>query len=167
MVCGGNGIEQKSSRGFYRCDAGNIDDVNVFSFCDNYCAFPFREHKEVRVFDWNFCSVIKVKDDGFEFRSADHVYDCGCIHIFSLSSFVCFRLSRLYSIRLFVARNSGASFSIPRLSDPDDEPLLQMAVEAQVPIIVTRNTRHLKPAEKFGVKVLTPAGFLAKLKETA
>ena len=56
---------------------------------------------------------------------------------------------------------------IPRLSDPDDEPLLQMAVEAQVPIIVTRNTRHLKPAEKFGVKVLTPAGFLAKLKETA
>ena len=56
---------------------------------------------------------------------------------------------------------------IPRLSDPDDEPLLQMAVEAQVPIIVTRNTRHLKPAEKFGIKVLTPAGFLAKLKETA
>jgi len=36
---------------------------------------------------------------------------------------------------------------IPRLSDPDDEPILQMAVEAKVPIIVTRNLRHLKPAE--------------------
>ena len=42
-----------------------------------------------------------------------------------------------------------------------------MAVEAHVPIIVTRNTRHLKPAEKFGIKVLKPAEFLAKLKETA
>ena len=32
---------------------------------------------------------------------------------------------------------------IPRLTDPDDEPLLQMAVEANVPIIVTRNLGHL------------------------
>ena len=53
---------------------------------------------------------------------------------------------------------------IPRLSDPDDEPLLQLAVEAQVPMIVTRNIRHLKPAETFGIEVLTPAAFLAKLK---
>lgn len=55
---------------------------------------------------------------------------------------------------------------IPRLSDPDDEPLLQLAVEAQVPVIVTRNTRHLKPAENFGIEVLTPAEFLAKLRES-
>ncbi|GDY22610.1 hypothetical protein LBMAG56_39570 [Verrucomicrobiota bacterium] len=52
---------------------------------------------------------------------------------------------------------------IPCLSDPDDEPLLQLAVEAQVPIIVSRNTRHLQPAETFGIKLLTPAEFLAKL----
>lgn len=53
---------------------------------------------------------------------------------------------------------------IPRLSDPDDEPLLQMAVEGKVPIIVTRNLAHLKPAESFGIDVLTPGQFLAKLK---
>ena len=35
---------------------------------------------------------------------------------------------------------------IPRLGDPDDEPLLQMAVEAKVPFIVTWNVGHLKPA---------------------
>jgi putative PIN family toxin of toxin-antitoxin system len=53
---------------------------------------------------------------------------------------------------------------LPRLSDPDDEPLLQMAVEATVPIIVTHNIRHLKPAELFGIELLKPAEFLAKLK---
>jgi predicted nucleic acid-binding protein len=56
---------------------------------------------------------------------------------------------------------------IPCLSDPDDEPLLQMAVEAHVPVIVTRNIRHLKPAETFGIELLTPAAFLAKLKANA
>ena len=54
---------------------------------------------------------------------------------------------------------------IPRLKDPDDEPLLQLAVEGQVPIIVTRDQRHLKPALNFGIEVLTPAEFLAKQKE--
>jgi len=55
---------------------------------------------------------------------------------------------------------------IPRLSDPDDEPMLQMAVEAKVPIIVTRNVRHLKPAESFGIEVMTPAEFLARLRKS-
>jgi putative PIN family toxin of toxin-antitoxin system len=55
---------------------------------------------------------------------------------------------------------------IPRLSDPDDEPLLQMAVEAEVSIIVTRNIRHLKPAESFGIELMQPAEFLAKLRKT-
>ena len=65
---------------------------------------------------------------------------------------------------------SGAEFRqlepawIPRLSDPDDEPLLQMAVEAKVPFIVTRNVRHLKPAESCGIRVLTPPQFLAVLR---
>jgi putative PIN family toxin of toxin-antitoxin system len=53
---------------------------------------------------------------------------------------------------------------IPRLTDPDDEPILQMAVEGKVPIIVTRNETHLKPAESFGIDVLTPGQFLARLK---
>ena len=53
----------------------------------------------------------------------------------------------------------------PRLSDPDDEPLLQLAVEAGADCIVTHNIRHLKPAEAFGILVLEPAGFLAKLRE--
>ncbi len=55
---------------------------------------------------------------------------------------------------------------IPRLSDPDDEPLLQLAVEGRVPIIVTRNERHLSPARDFGIEVLTPAEFLAKVRGT-
>jgi putative PIN family toxin of toxin-antitoxin system len=53
---------------------------------------------------------------------------------------------------------------IPRLSDPDDEPLLQMAVESKTHIIVTRNVGHLQPAESFGIEVLTPARFLARLR---
>jgi predicted nucleic acid-binding protein len=59
-----------------------------------------------------------------------------------------------------------APAGIPRLSDPDDEPVLQMAVEAEVPVIVTRNARHLKLAENFGIEVLTPAQFLARLRES-
>ena len=53
----------------------------------------------------------------------------------------------------------------PRLPDPDDEPLLQLAVEAKADCIVTRNIRHLKPAEDIGIVLLTPAEFLAKLRE--
>jgi putative PIN family toxin of toxin-antitoxin system len=53
---------------------------------------------------------------------------------------------------------------IPRLSDPDDEPLLQMAIEGKVPIIVTHNIRHLNQAESFGIQVLTPGQFLATLR---
>lgn len=55
---------------------------------------------------------------------------------------------------------------VPRLSDPDDEPLLQMAVEAEVPVSVTRNVRHLKLAETFGIEVMTPGEFLAKLRKS-
>jgi putative PIN family toxin of toxin-antitoxin system len=48
----------------------------------------------------------------------------------------------------------------PRLPDPDDEPLLQLAVEAKADCIVTRNIRHLKPAEELGIVLLTPVEFL-------
>jgi putative PIN family toxin of toxin-antitoxin system len=53
----------------------------------------------------------------------------------------------------------------PRLPDPDDEPLLQLAVEGKADCIVTRNIRHLKPAEELGIVLLTPVEFLAKLRE--
>jgi putative PIN family toxin of toxin-antitoxin system len=55
---------------------------------------------------------------------------------------------------------------LPRLSDPDDEPVLQMAVEAKVPVIVTRDVGHLKPAQTFGIDVMKPAEFLAKLRKS-
>jgi putative PIN family toxin of toxin-antitoxin system len=53
----------------------------------------------------------------------------------------------------------------PRLPDPDDEPLLQLAVESGADCIVTRNIRHLQLAENLGIVVLTPAEFLAKLRQ--
>jgi putative PIN family toxin of toxin-antitoxin system len=53
---------------------------------------------------------------------------------------------------------------VPVLRDPDDEPIVQLAVEASVPRIVTHNIRHLKPAASFGINVLTPAEFLARLR---
>jgi predicted nucleic acid-binding protein len=52
---------------------------------------------------------------------------------------------------------------VPQLQDPDDEPMLQMAVEAVVPNIITRNIRHLKPARSFGIGVVTPGEFLNRL----
>lgn len=51
----------------------------------------------------------------------------------------------------------------PQLSDPEDEPLLQLAVEGAADCIVTHNTRHLQPAEQYGILVLTPGQFLAQL----
>lgn len=50
------------------------------------------------------------------------------------------------------------------LARKGDEPLLQLAVEGGVSIIVTRNTRHSNPARNFGIEVLKPAEFLARLR---
>jgi len=55
---------------------------------------------------------------------------------------------------------------VPHLPDPDDEPMLQLAVESAVPDIVTRNVRHLKPALDFGIHVLSPAEFLKQINQT-
>ena len=55
---------------------------------------------------------------------------------------------------------------VPQLSDPDDEPMLQLAVESAVPDIVTRNIRHLRPALAFGIHVLSPAEFLNQINQT-
>lgn len=54
----------------------------------------------------------------------------------------------------------------PVLSDPDDEPLVQLAQESAALVIVTHNTGHLQPAAKLGIQVLKPREFLAKLRES-
>jgi predicted nucleic acid-binding protein len=53
----------------------------------------------------------------------------------------------------------------PILRDPDDEPLAQLARESRTPVIVTHNTRHLRPAEALGIRVLKPKDFLAILRQ--
>lgn len=52
----------------------------------------------------------------------------------------------------------------PILRDPDDEPLVQLAVESDARLIVTHNVRDLQPATRLGVEVLQPRAFLAKLR---
>ena len=52
----------------------------------------------------------------------------------------------------------------PILRDPDDEPLVQLAVESDARLIVTHNVRDLQPATRLGVEVLQPREFLAKLR---
>lgn len=44
--------------------------------------------------------------------------------------------------------------------DPDDDFLVDLAVEAQADFLVTYNQRNLQPVERFGVKVVTPKQFL-------
>jgi putative PIN family toxin of toxin-antitoxin system len=53
----------------------------------------------------------------------------------------------------------------PVLSDPDDEPLVQLALASSALIIVTHNTRHLQPAGELGIQVLKPREFLFKLRQ--
>lgn len=53
----------------------------------------------------------------------------------------------------------------PILTDPDDEPLVQLAVESGARRVVTHNVRDLQPATRLGVEVLIPRDFLAKLQE--
>lgn len=52
----------------------------------------------------------------------------------------------------------------PVLGDPDDEPLVQLAVESGVRRIVTHNVGHLSPAVRLGVEVLKPVVFLTELR---
>ena len=52
----------------------------------------------------------------------------------------------------------------PILSDPDDEPLVQLAVGSDALRIVSHNVRHLLPAKSLGVELLRPREFLDKLR---
>ena len=47
----------------------------------------------------------------------------------------------------------------PSVDDPDDEPLLQMAVEATVPVIVARDVRHLPAARSVRLAVIVLVTF--------
>jgi predicted nucleic acid-binding protein len=48
----------------------------------------------------------------------------------------------------------------PYLGDPDDEMILELALASASSYIVTHNRGDFRDAERFGVKVLTPAEFL-------
>lgn len=51
----------------------------------------------------------------------------------------------------------------PTLPDPKDDMVLELAVDAGAPVIVTFNTRDFAGAERFGVRVLTPREYLQKI----
>jgi addiction module RelE/StbE family toxin len=54
----------------------------------------------------------------------------------------------------------------PVLHDPDDEPLVQLAQESGARVIITHNTRHLRPAVALGIQVLKPINFLFILRQS-
>jgi putative PIN family toxin of toxin-antitoxin system len=53
----------------------------------------------------------------------------------------------------------------PFLPDPDDDMLVELAIAANVPYIVTSNLRDLAPARQLGIRVMTPHDFIGILKK--
>jgi len=51
----------------------------------------------------------------------------------------------------------------PRLRDPADDMVLELALNAGADAIVTHNIRHFAGAEQMGATVLTPADWLSRL----
>jgi len=47
-----------------------------------------------------------------------------------------------------------------RLSDPDDEPFLEVALAAKAEALITGNKRHFPKKEYQGTRILSPAEFL-------
>ena len=54
----------------------------------------------------------------------------------------------------------------PFLKDPQDDMVLELAVEAQSRFIVTFNLKDFEGVEKFGLRAVTPHQFLKRLGET-
>lgn len=54
----------------------------------------------------------------------------------------------------------------PTLSDPRDEFVLELAVAAGCVTIVTFNVRDFAGADRFGIEIVTPAAFLARMDKT-
>ncbi len=48
----------------------------------------------------------------------------------------------------------------PLANDPDDDFLLDLAIESQADFIITYNKKDLQAAEQFGIRVLSPKEFL-------
>ena len=53
----------------------------------------------------------------------------------------------------------------PTLRDPEDDFLLELAVESRCSHIVTHNVRDFDAARRFGIPVVTPRGFLSEIGE--
>ncbi|MBD2775289.1 putative toxin-antitoxin system toxin component, PIN family [Iningainema tapete] len=53
----------------------------------------------------------------------------------------------------------------PMARDPDDDFLIDLAVECQADFIISYNQKDLQAAEKFGIRVLTPKEFLQHVGE--
>ncbi|MBD2365304.1 putative toxin-antitoxin system toxin component, PIN family [Anabaena minutissima FACHB-250] len=53
----------------------------------------------------------------------------------------------------------------PVARDPDDDFVIDLAVECQADFIITYNQKDLQAAEKFGIRVLTPKEFLQQVGE--
>jgi len=51
----------------------------------------------------------------------------------------------------------------PRLPDPKDDLILELALAASAPIIVTHNTRHFEGVDSLGIRAVTPGDFLGML----
>jgi putative PIN family toxin of toxin-antitoxin system len=66
----------------------------------------------------------------------------------------------------FAERQNLSTTWTPAATDPDDEALVQLAREAKVQYLITHNVRHMRAAEQFGVRVLTPAEFLNLVRST-
>ena len=54
----------------------------------------------------------------------------------------------------------------PRLRDPNDEFILELAVASRSEVIVTYNIRDFDGASEFGIEAITPREFLKRLGET-
>ena len=54
----------------------------------------------------------------------------------------------------------------PILTDPKDDFILELAVNAQADFIVTYNRKDFKGSEKFGVQVVSPREFLERIGES-
>ncbi|ARV57476.1 putative toxin-antitoxin system toxin component, PIN family [Nostocales cyanobacterium HT-58-2] len=53
----------------------------------------------------------------------------------------------------------------PTASDPDDDFIIDLAVESEADFIITYNQKDLQTAEKFGIRVVSPKEFLQHVGE--
>ena len=53
----------------------------------------------------------------------------------------------------------------PSASDPDDDFIIDLAVESEADFIITYNQKDFQAAEKFGIRVVTPKKFLQHVGE--